>query len=491
MAEVRNEIRFLLNDSPVSVPNAGASDTLLDYLRLDKLLRGTKEGCAEGDCGACTVLVGRLLEGDLSYESVNACIRFMGSLDGCHVVTVEHMRGKDGGLHPVQQAMVDHHGSQCGFCSPGIVMSLYGLWMSNSSPDDHSIEKALQGNLCRCTGYAPIVRAAKAASTMGDVVDDPIVAERETIAAKLAEFADGHRIECGPDDDRILVPANTDDLAELLAQHPDATIVAGSTDVGLWVTKFMRSISPAIFISNLTELQDIEVSDGSISLGAGVTYTQAFKTISEQIPQLTNFWERIGGEQVRNMGTIGGNVANGSPIGDTPPPLIALDSTVTLRRGNGRRTVSLEKFFIDYGQQDREPGDFVERIDIPLPAQNDLFAAYKISKRRDEDISSVCSAIRLRLDDDGKIEAANICYGGMAATPKRASNAEKALVGSQLNDSSVEAAMTALESDFTPISDMRATAEYRMLAAKNLLRRFAAEQSDGPSKAIVQRNPAA
>lgn len=491
MVEIRNEIRFLLNDRPVSVANAGASDTLLDYLRLDKRLRGTKEGCAEGDCGACTVLVGRMLDGDLTYESVNACIRFVGSLDGCHVVTVEHLRGKDGGLHPVQQAMVDYHGSQCGFCSPGIVMSLYGLWMSNSSPDDHSIEKALQGNLCRCTGYAPIVRAAKAASTIGNVEDDPIIAEREAITAKLLEFADGHRIECGPDDDRMFVPADTDDLAELLTQYPDATIVAGSTDVGLWVTKFMRSISPAIFISNLTELHDIEVSDGAISIGAGVTYTQAFKSISEHIPQLTQFWERIGGEQVRNMGTIGGNVANGSPIGDTPPPLIALDGTVTLRRGNERRTVPLEKFFVDYGKQDRKTGDFVERIDVPLPAKNELFAAYKISKRRDEDISSVCAAIRLRLDDSGAVDAANICYGGMAATPKRASNAEKALVGNQLNDQSIAAAMTALESDFKPISDMRATAEYRMLTAKNLLRRFAAEQSKNPSQATVQRVPAA
>ncbi len=483
MANVRNEIRFLLNGDVVSVDNAGASETLLDYLRLEKRLRGTKEGCAEGDCGACTVLVGRLLDGELVYESVNACIRFLGSLDSCHVVTVEHLRGADGGLHPVQQAMVDHHGSQCGFCTPGFVMSLYGLWMTNPNPDRPAIEKTLQGNLCRCTGYAPIVRAAQAVGGIGSPKNDPLVAERDKVKAKLAELNDGRRVECGPADNRIIVPASADDLADVLAEHRDATIVAGSTDVGLWVTKFMREISPAVFIANLAELQNIEVADGTVSIGAGVTYTHAFETIAKHIPQLAGFWDRIAGDQVRNMGTIGGNVANGSPIGDTPPPLIALGATVTLRKGTERRTVPVEKFFIAYGKQDRESGDFVERIDIPVPGANDRFAAYKISKRRDEDISSVCAAIRVSTGDDGKVTEAAICYGGMAATPKRADNAERAMVGNSLDEQSIDAAMAALEHDFQPISDMRATAEYRMMTAKNLLRRFLLEQ-DGATATI-------
>lgn len=490
MPQIRNEIRFLLNDRVVALGGAGGSETLLDYLRLEERLRGTKEGCAEGDCGACTVLVGRLLDGALIYETVNACIRFIGSLDGCHVVTVEHLRGADGGLHPVQQAMVDHHGSQCGFCTPGFVMSLYALWMTNPNPDNHAIEKALQGNLCRCTGYAPIVRAAKAAGALGTPDSDPLVTERAAVLAKLAELHDGVRVECGPDDDRIIVPADADDLAAVLKQHPNATIVAGSTDVGLWVTKFMRDISPAVFIGNVPQLQSITVSDDTISIGAGVTYSQAFETITAHLPQLTGFWERIGGEQVRNMGTIGGNVANGSPIGDTPPPLIALGATVTLRRGADRRTLPLEKFFLAYGKQDRQTGDYVESIDVPLLTAADKFAAYKISKRRDEDISSVCAAIRVRLGDDGKISDAVLCYGGMAATPKRAGNAEKALIGQSLDEASIQAAMAALESDYQPISDMRATADYRMMTAKNLLRRFLNEQSDdGP--VTIRRDTAA
>ncbi|MBN7762047.1 xanthine dehydrogenase small subunit [Nitratireductor aquibiodomus] len=467
----RGEIRFLLNGAPVALGNVRPDETLLDYLRLRQRLTGTKEGCAEGDCGACTVLVGRLRNGALSYESVNACIRFLGSLDACHVVTVEHLKRADGSLHPVQQAMVDYHGSQCGFCTPGFVMSLYALWMREAQPSDRAIEKALQGNLCRCTGYEPIVRAARAVSDYGNAASDPLALERAAVIAALQGMKDGARVEIGSGRERLLIPADVDDFAAILEAEPEATIVAGATDVGLWVTKFMRDIAPVVFIGGLDGLQEIREQDGVISIGAGVSYTGAFELLAKRIPALGALIDRIGGEQVRNMGTIGGNIANGSPIGDTPPPLIALGATLTLRRGSARRTIPLEDFFIDYGKQDRAPGEFVEAVHVPVPDAASRFAVWKISKRRDEDITAVLGAFDLRIAD-GRVEAARIAYGGMAATPKRAKAVEAALTGKAWTQETVEAALSAYDGDFQPISDMRASADYRMMAAKNLLRRY-------------------
>lgn len=476
--KARSEIRFLLNGAPVSLTDVRPDETLLDYLRLRQRLTGTKEGCAEGDCGACTVLVGRLRKGELVYESVNACIRFLGSLDASHVVTVEHLKRVDGSLHPVQQAMVDYNGSQCGFCTPGFVMSLYALWMREPQPTERAVEKALQGNLCRCTGYEPIVRAALAASTYGDATSDPLSTERAAVIAALEGMKDGARVEIGSGKERLLIPDNVDDFAAILESEPKATIVAGATDVGLWVTKFMREIAPVVFIGGLDELRNIREENGAIHIGAGVSYSDAFALLAKRIPPLGTLIDRIGGEQVRNMGTIGGNIANGSPIGDTPPPLIALGATLTLRKGKTRRTMLLEDFFIDYGKQDRAPGEFVEAVHVPVPDAASRFAVWKISKRRDEDITAVLGAFDLRIAD-GRVEAARIAYGGMAATPKRAKAVEAALVGKPWTEETVEAALSAYEDDFQPISDMRASAGYRMMAAKNLLRRFYLETTGG------------
>lgn len=473
-AAVRNSVRFLLNDVPVELPDVAASQTLLDFLRLDRRLTGSKEGCAEGDCGACTVLVGRLSGDSVIYETVNACIRFVASLDGCHVVTIEHLSAPEGALHPVQQAMADFHGSQCGFCTPGIVMSLYALWMENPHPKTGAVEEALQGNLCRCTGYAPIIRAAQAVSA--DPAQDPLVAERAAVAGRLRALQDGARVETGPARDRAIVPANADDLADVLAANPGARMVAGSTDVGLWVTKFMRDISPAVFIGGIEDLRHAALRDGELVVGACASYQQVLPLIDQHLPQLSEFWRRIGGWQVRNMGTIGGNIANGSPIGDTPPPLIALDATITLRSQSARRVLPLEDFFIAYGKQDRAPGEFVEQIAIPLPDGDERFAAYKLSKRRDEDISSVCGAFRVKIDD-GRVGSVRIAFGGMAATPKRAARAEAILKGAVWGEAAIDAAAAALGEDYQPISDMRASAAYRLLAAQNMLRRFYLEEA--------------
>ncbi|WP_226628348.1 xanthine dehydrogenase small subunit [Alloyangia pacifica] len=475
----RSEIRFLLNGRAVSLPEVPATQTLLDFLRLDRRLTGTKEGCAEGDCGACTVLVGRLHEGDLRYEAVNACIRFTASLDGCHVVTIEHLSGPDGALHPVQRAMVEHHGAQCGFCTPGIVMSLYALWMQTPQPTETQVETALQGNLCRCTGYAPIIRTAVAVSAHGTPEADHLVQERARVTAQLEALTDGRRVETGPEDNRAILPADLDDFAEAYAAHPQATVIAGSTDVGLWVTKFLRPISPAIFIAHLPELKAVEVGDGAITLGAGVSYSELQPLIAAHLPHLAEYWDRIAGWQVRNMGTIGGNIANGSPIGDTPPVLIALGAEVTVRHGAARRSLPLEAFFIDYGKQDRSPGEFVESIRIPLPPAATRCAAYKISKRRDEDISAVAAGISVTVEG-GVIRDTRIALGGMAATPKRAAKAEAALLGQPWSEASFAAAARAMAEDFAPLSDWRASADYRMRVAQNLLRRFFLEQDGQP-----------
>ena len=490
--EIRAELRFILNGRDVALRDVAPDQTLLDWLRLSRLLMGTKEGCGEGDCGACTVLVGRLTPaGGLVYEGVNACIRFLGSLDGCHVVTVEHVAASDGHLHPVQQAMVDYHGSQCGFCTPGFVMSLYALWMQSPNPTDQQIETALQGNLCRCTGYEPILRAARAISSYGGTEKDPLLAERAAMIARLHILRDGARVEIGQSRHRLVVPASVDDFAAILEASPTATVVAGSTDVGLWVTKHMRDISPAVFIAGLDEMKSIAEKDGIITIGAGVTYSEALATLSRHIPALGPFVNRIGGQQVRNMGTIGGNIANGSPIGDTPPPLIVLAATVTLRKGAARRTVALEDFFIAYGKQDRQPGEFVESVQVPVPAADEKFAVYKVTKRRDEDITAALGAFRLTLAADGTVAAICIAYGGMAATPKRAFAVEKALLGQPWSEATVEAAMEKYADDFAPLTDMRATAEYRALVAKNLLLRFYMETTSSETPVQVSRYEAA
>jgi xanthine dehydrogenase small subunit len=464
----RDGIRFLRRGRVVSLADVPPTRTLLDYLRLEEKSRGTKEGCNEGDCGACTVALGSLRGGRVVYEPVNACILLLGQIDGKELVTVDDL-ACDGTLHPVQQAMVDHHASQCGFCTPGFVMSLFTLYQSGATSERQDIVDHLAGNLCRCTGYRPIVDAGLAVCD-GNPDDAWMAAGKET-ADMLAALADGADIMIGDERQFYAAPAGADSLADLVLAHPDATLVAGATDVGLWITKLMRPLHKIIQLSRVAELQRIEDRPDRLLLGAAVTYENAGRMLATIDPDIGEVLRRIGAKQVRSSGTVGGNIANGSPIGDMPPVLIALGAEITLRRGAVLRHLPLERFHLDYGRQDRQPGEILWGIDIPKLRADEAFRCYKISKRFDQDISAVMGAFKFRLDDR-RIVDARIAYGGMAGVPKRAAQAEAALIGQALDmESGWDPALAALARDFQPIDDMRASAAYRLQVAQALLRK--------------------
>ena len=473
MSAQTRPVRFLLGDQRRELAAIDPNTTVLNYLRLVERRVGTKEGCGEGDCGACTVVLGELDGGTLRYRAVNSCIQFVGALDGKQLLTVEDLA--DGMLHPCQQAMVDCHGSQCGFCTPGFVMSLFALYQEPGTPDRNRIDDALAGNLCRCTGYGPIAAAAKA---MKEGAEPDLFAGRAAeTAAALKALDDGAMASLEGDGRRYFAPRSVDALATLLLDHPGATILAGGTDVGLWVTKQLRRLGPIIAIGAVEDLKRISVDDGWIEIGAGVTYSDALATIEAHYPDMAGMMRRLGSEQIRNAGTIGGNIANGSPIGDAPPPLIALGSRLLLRCGDRTRELALEDFFLDYGKQDRQPGEFVVAVKVPVADPKSIVRCYKISKRFDQDITASLGAFALTLDN-GEVADIRICFGGMAPVPKRARQAEAALKGKPWTRETVEGACWVLSEDYTPISDMRASARYRLRVAQNLLRKFFIETSE-------------
>ena len=479
---VSGVIRYLLDGQVREIRNADPTQTLLEHLRCDLRRSGTKEGCAEGDCGSCTVVVGELDGEGVAWRAVNACIQFVPMIDGKALVTVESLApamAGEGALHPAQQAMVDTHGSQCGFCTPGFVMSLYARAIGGKG-SAAGLDEVLAGNLCRCTGYGPIIAAGEAiaAEAAPDVAGALASLRGETMLALTHED-----ILFGVTR-RWFAPRTLAELAELALAHPGAVFVAGATDVGLWVTKQHRALEAVISLSDVAELKTIEDGPEGLRIGAGVRYVDALAAFGDLSADLAAMVRRLGSAQVRNSGTIGGNIANGSPIGDMPPALIALGARLILRRGDETRSLPLEAFFLAYGRQDRRPGEFVEAVVAPSPPAGAIFKVFKVSKRFDQDISAVCGAFVLTIEA-GMVTAARIGFGGMAETPRRALACEAALIGRPWTAATVEAAAAALEQDFQPISDMRASAAYRRLVAANLLRKVLAETTGAPARTRV------
>ena len=493
-------VRFFHRGRIVDVSGVHPTRSVLDWLREDAHCTGTKEGCNEGDCGACTVVIGELAGdanapgtvGGLQLQTVNACIQFLPTLHGKALFTVEDLKAQCTAvqpqdtkkhavhtLHPVQQAMVDCHGSQCGFCTPGFVMSLWSAYehhqAEGTQPTRQQLADELSGNLCRCTGYRPILDAGQRMFDLPAVRLDT----KPVVAALTALQNDGldYAAPLGARIDHFHAPRSIAQLAALREQKPRAQLLAGSTDVGLWVNKQFRDLGDIIYVGDVAEMKTIETRQndrgGELYIGAGASLEAAFEALVQRVPSLADVWLRFASPPIRHAGTMGGNVANGSPIGDSPPVLMSLDAEIELRRGDVVRRMPLPDFYIDYMKNELQPGEFVQGLAVPLAAMRRQVRAYKISKRFDCDISALCAGFAIELEEGSDtVKAVRLAFGGMAAIVKRAANAEAALVGKPWTQASVAAAKLALAQDFKPLSDMRASADYRLQVAQNLIQRL-------------------
>ena len=480
-------IRFVRHGHLVELHDVPPSRTLLELLREDLAHTGTKEGCGEGDCGACTVVLGEIGDAGLRYRAINSCIRMAHSIDGLALWTVEDLAASDGSLHPAQQAMVQCHGSQCGFCTPGFVMSLFGMYQNHTCrgrPVSRALaQEELSGNLCRCTGYRPIFDAAREMGNLPAVLldEDHLLKQLLSIRAAPEQVPTGASVarlahdQPSPAPTGYLAPQSLTALLKARADNPQAQVVAGCTDVGLWVTKMFMEFASVLDVTRVAELRRIEVYPHHLAIGAAVPLADAFEALVRSRPQLRVFATRFAGLPVRNSGTLGGNVANGSPIGDCMPLLIALGANVVLLSQRGHREMPLEALYTGYRKNVIAADEVLAWIKVPLPVADEFSRVYKISKRFDDDISAICLALSLRIEDE-HVVSASIGVGGVAATPVRARQTEAVLTGQRWRPALVHAAMKTLRDEFQPISDMRASAAYRSEVLGNLLQRFWMEQ---------------
>ena len=459
-----NQINFVWENKIFSINNPNPNETILNYIRLKLKKTGTKEGCAEGGCGACTIVLGELENNKIVYKAINSCISFLPSLEGKQLILVEDMVTENGKLHVVQDAMIKHHGSQCGFCTPGFVMSLFAMYKNFNSYNKEKIQDSISGNLCRCTGYRPIIDAAKSLNNVSKL-DKFNKNNKKTL--KLLKKINSENIALNNGSKKYFSPKNIKELRKIISYNPNAIFLSGGTDLSLNVTKQRKDINNIISLNLIKELKFIKEKNGIVEVGAATPLIEFEQFIKKYYPDFNSILKRYGSVQIRNVGTIAGNIATASPIGDTLPLLLSLDAKIVLQKNSKKTVLPLNKFFISYRKTRLQKGQFIYSIIIPIFKKN-IFKAYKISKRVDDDISSVCASFNLEVINK-KIKNIKIAYGGMAAIPKRAINCEKILINSSLSEESFNKAKKYLEKDFAPINDMRASKNYRMEVAKNLL----------------------
>ena len=464
-----DSIRFVFEDKIKEIKNPDPNETVLNLIRLKLKKTGTKEGCAEGGCGACTVVVGELKKNKIIYKAINSCIAFTTSLEGKHLLIVEDLIQKDGSLHPVQSAMINFHGSQCGFCTPGFIMSLFLMYKNKNSYDKKTIEESISGNLCRCTGYRPIIDAAK--SLKNNKPDQFKKNEKKTIS--LLKKIRPKNISIKNDHKKYFAPRTINELKKIIKKNKNSEFLSGGTDMSLIVTKQKKDIKNIIYLNSIDELNYIKEQDKYIEVGAATPLIKFELIIKKYYPDFNRILKRYGSVQIRNVATLGGNMATASPIGDSLPLLLSLDASIAIESFDKKMVMPLKDFFIGYRKTKLKKGQFIKSIRIPIFNKN-IFKAYKISKRIEDDISSVCASFNLAIENK-KIKNIKIAYGGMAASPKRAVNCEKILLNSNFSEDIILKAQKSLEKDFQPIDDMRASKDYRLEIAKNLLTKCFAE----------------